>query len=66
MDHCPDDDRPTCGFVQGEVLVEGDDVVQWCLSEERNEIAADREEDEDDVDMKQERCSTGDGLTTGK
>jgi hypothetical protein len=37
--------------MEGEVLVKGDDVVQRCATEEGDEIAADGEKDEDDINM---------------
>ena len=45
------DDGPGGGLVEGDVLVKGDDVVERCTTEEGYEIAADREKDEDNVDM---------------
>jgi hypothetical protein len=45
------DDGPGGGLMEGEGLVKGDDVVERCATEEGYEIAADREKDEDNVDM---------------
>jgi hypothetical protein len=57
---CEDDDRPSGGLVEGDVLVKGDDLIERCATEEGNEIAADGEEDEDDVNVEDKGSSTGD------
>jgi hypothetical protein len=49
-----EDDGPCGCLVEGDVLVEGDEVVERRATEEGDEVAADGEEDEDDVDMKDE------------
>lgn len=51
MNDSANDDRPGSGLMEGEVLVKGDDVVQRCATEEGDEIAADGEKDEDDINM---------------
>lgn len=40
MDNGEEDDRPCDGFVERDVLVERNDVVEWCTSEERDEVPA--------------------------
>lgn len=45
------DDRPCGGLMEGKVLVKGDDVVEGCTTKEGDEIAADGEKDEDDINM---------------
>lgn len=45
-----EDDRPGDRFVESNVLVERDGVVERCASEEGDEVAADGEEDEGQVD----------------
>jgi len=61
VNHRPRDNGPSSCLVKSNVLVEGDDVVKWRAPEEGNEIAANREEDEDDIDMKDECRRTCDG-----
>jgi hypothetical protein len=51
MNDSADDDRPSSGLMEGDVLVKGDDVVQRRATEEGDEIAADGEKDEDDINM---------------
>lgn len=51
-----EDDGPGDHFVEGDVLVEGDDVVEWGAPEEGDEVPADGEEDEDDIDVEDEGC----------
>jgi hypothetical protein len=42
-----------------DVVIEWDDRTQWCLTKERDEIAADWEKDEDHVDVQNQSGSTG-------
>lgn len=51
MDDCEEDDRPCCGFVERDILVEGDDVTEGGDTEEGDEVSADGEEDECCVDV---------------
>jgi hypothetical protein len=51
MDDGPGNNGPCRGFVEGDVLVERYDTVQRGPSEERDEISANRQQDEDDIDM---------------
>jgi hypothetical protein len=37
--------------MEGKVLVEGDDMVEGCTTEEGDKIAADGEKDEDNINM---------------
>ena len=67
VDSGEEDDGPCCCFVEGDVLVEGDDVVEWSTTEERDEVAADWEEDEYDVDVKDQRgCKSSNCMTETK
>ena len=56
-----DDDGPGDGLVERDVLVEGDKRVQGRAPEERDEVTADGEEDEGNVDVEDESSCTGDG-----
>ncbi len=47
-----DDNRPGGGLMEGEVLIKRNDLVKGCAAEEGDEIAADGEKDEDDINMK--------------
>ena len=55
------DDRPCGGLVECDVLVEGNEVVERCAADEGDEVAADGEQDEDDIDVKHKRRRTSDG-----
>lgn len=46
------DNRPCGGLVESNVLVQGNDLVKGCATKEGDEIAADGEKNEDDIDMK--------------
>jgi hypothetical protein len=61
VDDSADDDRPGSGFVEGDVLVKGDDLVERCATEEGDKVAADGEQDEDDIDVQDKGSGTGDG-----
>lgn len=50
--HCSaGNDRPGGGLMERDVLVEGNDLVKRCTTEEGDKIAADGEQDEDDINM---------------
>jgi hypothetical protein len=51
MHDSADDNGPGGGLVEGDVLVEGDELVEGCATKEGDEIAADGEKDEDDINM---------------
>ena len=53
-------DRPSSGLVESDVLVEGYKVVQGRPTEERNEAPAHRQENVDDIDVKDEGSGTSD------
>lgn len=55
-----DDDGPGNGLVERNVLVEGDERVQGRAAQQRDEVAANWEEDERDIDVEDERSGTGD------
>lgn len=54
----PKDDGPGGGFVEGDVLVERDDVVQGCLAQQGYEVPANREQNEGYIDVKNEGGGT--------
>jgi hypothetical protein len=59
MNNREEDDGPCDGDVKVDIFVEGNDLVEWCLAEQRDEVAADGKENEDDIDMKHESgCSS--------
>ena len=51
VDDGADNDRPGGGLMESDILVKGDDLVERCATKEGDKIAADREEDEDDINM---------------
>ena len=55
------DDGPCSSFVEGDVLIEGNVVVQRGTTQERDEIAADGQKNKYNVDMEDEGSGTGDG-----
>lgn len=59
MDKRPEDDGPGGGLVEGDVLVEGNDVVQRCPAQHGDEVPAYWEQDEGGIDVKNEGGSTG-------
>jgi hypothetical protein len=70
MDRGEDDNRPGGGDVELDVIVERNDIVQRGLAEERDEIPADWEKNEDDIEMEDEcggpgNCWTSAGLAEG-
>ena len=60
VDDGADNNRPGSGLVESDVLVKGDDLVEGCATEEGDKIAADGEEDEDDIDVQYKGSRTGD------
>jgi hypothetical protein len=54
-------DRPCGGFVESDVLVEGNDTIEGGLAKERDEVAANGKENEDDIDIKNEGGGTSNG-----
>jgi hypothetical protein len=53
-------DRPCGELVESEVIVERNEVVERGATEEGDEVAADGEEYEDDIDVKDKSSSAGD------
>ena len=51
MHDSTNDNRPGGGLMEGDVLVKGNELVKGCATEQRDEIAADGEKDEADIDM---------------
>jgi hypothetical protein len=61
MDGCTDDDGPCSGFVEGDVLIERDNVIEGGFAKKGDEVAADGKKDEDDIDVENKGGGTGDG-----
>lgn len=59
MDEGPDDDGPTGGLVECDVLVERNEIVERSAAQNRNEVAANRQQDVDDIDMAKEGGCSG-------
>lgn len=55
-----DNDRPCRRYMEGDVLVKRNDVVERSATEERNEITANRKKDVNDIHVQDQSCSTGD------
>ena len=51
MDDRPEDDGPGGGLVECDVLVEGNDIIQGSLAQQGDEVPANREQDEGDIDV---------------
>lgn len=58
VDKRPPDNGPGGRLVEGDVLVERNVVVEGRLADEGNEVAADRQQDEDHIDVENERSGT--------
>ena len=56
----PNDHGPSRCLVEGQILVKGDDIVQGCPTQKRDEVAANREKNENDIDMENKSGSPGD------
>jgi len=56
-----DDDGPGGGLVEGDVLVEWDDIVERGATQHRDKVAANGEEDKDDIDMEDQRRRSSSG-----
>jgi len=59
-------DGPSGSFVESNVLVEWDDVVKGTSTKDGNEVAANGEEDVDDVNVENKGGSTSDGEGNSK
>ena len=57
MDNSPKDDSPGGSLVEGDILVERNDVVQGCPAQQGDKVPAYREEDEGDIDVENESGS---------
>ena len=64
MDRGEDDDGPCGCDVEFDVIVERDDIVQGRLAEERDEVSANWEKNEDDIEMEDECGGTGNCWTS--
>ena len=51
MHDSAENNRPGGGLMEGDVLVKGNDLVKGCATKEGDEIAADREKDEDNINV---------------
>ena len=60
VDACPEDDGPSGGLVERDVLVERNVVIQRRAADEGDEVTADWQQDEDDIDVQDERSTTSD------
>jgi len=68
VDHVCDDmndgasyNGPSRSLVKCDAFVKRNEAIEGSSTEERNEISADREKDEDDIDMENESGGTGEG-----
>ena len=57
----PEDHGPCCSFVECDILIEGDDLIERRATKHRYKIATDRKEDEYHIHVKNESSRTGDG-----
>lgn len=61
VDDGEDDDGPSGGLVERDVLVEGNDIVQRRPTKNGNEVSANGQQDKDDIDVQDESGGTGNG-----
>jgi len=61
MDNCEYNYGPRRRFVEGDVFVERNELVQWGPTKEGDEIATDGQKDEDDVGVQHESSRTSNG-----
>jgi len=66
MDDSTDYDGPCGCLVESDVLVERDEAIEWGPTKEGNEVPADGEENEDDVEMEHQGGSTSSGKRDSK
>ena len=59
MNDSPKDDRPGGSLVEGDILVERDDIVQGRTAQQGDKVPAYGEEDKGHIDMKNEGSSPG-------
>lgn len=59
MDSTTDDNRPGSCLVESDVLVEWNDIIEGCATKERDEVTADREKDESNVNVEDQSSRTG-------
>lgn len=57
--NCADYDRPRRRFMEGDVLIERNDVVQGGAAQQRDKVPAHREEDKNDIDVKDQGSCAG-------
>ena len=60
VNYRPEDNGPGSGLMEGDILVEGNDVVQRCSAQHGDEVPANREQDEGSINMEDESSSAGD------
>lgn len=58
VDDSAEDNGPRGRLVESNVLIEGDVVVERGAADKRDEVAADGQQDEDDIDVQDERGRT--------
>jgi hypothetical protein len=51
MHDSAEDNRPGGGLMKGDVLIKWNELVKGCATKERDEVAADGEKDEDDINI---------------
>ena len=51
VDDRPEDDRPGGGLVECDILVEGNDIVQGSPTQHGDEVPANGEQDEGDINV---------------
>ena len=61
-----DNDGPCSRNVELDVIIKRNDIVQWGLAEEGDEVPANWEQDEDNIEMEDERGGTGDCWTSAR
>lgn len=60
MNDAPEEDGPGGRLVEGDVLVEGDDVVKRCTTQHGDKVAANGKQDEDDINVQDHGGSASD------
>lgn len=60
VNHGSDNNRPCSSLVECDVLVKRNDIVKRTATKNRDEVPANGEEDEDDIDVKDQSRSTSD------
>ena len=61
VDNREEDHGPRSCFVEGDVFVKRNELVQWCPTKKGDEIATDGQKDENDIGVENESGRTSDG-----